>query len=380
MKFFSFKILVICTFLPPVLYIVSVLYIENYLKKSYSNEIMGIYIGDVKILFNGDIPLRDAVHQNIEQYLQKKKLIKWGVKVNITIATKNGKLIYPGIFYEKGDQIFQTDPITTAEDNFRLLNEGIVGTVDLKLEHNTIFANSILLAYILLSLILLYYYYKIGTYKVKKEALRKDLEIDRLLELGNQHSEKLNNLETERNKNITVLGKMKLQLKDEKSRASSNEDDMIAEMIALEDKISKNLELQIIQRAEISTLTEQMQKYENLKGQKQNKKDVNLVRKRFKALYKNIIIEERAINGFIELDEDMKIKGEEVIHKLNEDINLIKIKRKVFMKKRKNVILEVVFAYTGRLYFQRIKNNKIQVVTIGTKRTQLNDLNFLETM
>ena len=110
---------------------------------------------------------------------------------------------------------------------------------------------------------------------------------------------------------------------------------------------------------------------------KQKAKAFNSTRKRFKALYKNISVNERAISGFIDLTDDMQIKGEEIIHKLNEDPAFVQIKRKVFGKKGRTTVQEVIFAYKGRLYFHKLKDNRIEILTIGTKNTQAKDLEFL---
>ena len=86
---------------------------------------------------------------------------------------------------------------------------------------------------------------------------------------------------------------------------------------------------------EINALKEKIKLFEK-ERQKENKQKTNIyntVRKRFKTLYKNIFVNKRAINGFLDLTDDMKIKGEEIIHKLNEDPSLVLVKRKVFGKK-----------------------------------------------
>jgi hypothetical protein len=46
--------------------------------------------------------------------------------------------------------------------------------------------------------------------------------------------------------------------------------------------------------------------------------------------------------GFIELNDDMKIKGEEIIHQLNEAPDVVPIKRKVFGKNTKKKLLKCI--------------------------------------
>jgi len=77
------------------------------------------------------------------------------------------------------------------------------------------------------------------------------------------------------------------------------------------------------------------------------------------------------------LSEELKMKAEEVIHQLNEDPGLVRIKRKVFGGKGHQTVLEVLFGYKGRLYFRNTKDKRIEVLTIGTKNTQARELEFL---
>ena len=71
------------------------------------------------------------------------------------------------------------------------------------------------------------------------------------------------------------------------------------------------------------------------------------------------------------------MKAEEVIHQLNEDPGLVRIKRKVFGHKGHETVLEVLFGYKGRLYFRNDKDKGIEVLAIGTKNTQARELEFL---
>ncbi len=168
-------------------------------------------------------------------------------------------------------------------------------------------------------------------------------------------------------------------MEDERQKASRNEDEMIKEIVSLEKEIETNLDLQIGQQEEIDLLKEKIDKYtkEKQKDSKQKIKAYTSIKKRFDTIYKNLSINERAINGFIDLTDEMKIKVEEIIHQLNEDPQLVPIKRKVFGKKGHETVLEVIFAYKGRLYYRKTKDNKIEVLVIGTKNTQAKDLEFL---
>ena len=380
MKFLSFKILILCILLPPILYIFSLQSIESHLNKRYAKEIGDIYTGDTRPLFDGSVRLKDAINNNIDRYLQSKAILSLGVKAKVTVATKQNTILYPAVFNDEEGDIPPSAPIQVAADNYNLMNEGLVVNVDLILEHNTLLSNTILAFYICMSVLVLFLYYRAGIKKARQEDTEKETEIARLLEFEKNHTSKLKDLIKVKQKLISEIIKIKRKLVHERIRASKNEDDLIKEIVALEENINENIVLQNEKQEEINALKQKIKLFEK-ERQKENKQKTNSfnrVRKRFKTLYKNISVNKRALNGFFDLTDDMKIKGEEIIHKLNEDPSFVVVKRKVFGKKGRATVQEVIFAYKGRLYFRKTKDGKIEILTIGTKNTQAKDLEFLD--
>ncbi|RPJ79881.1 MAG: hypothetical protein EHJ94_07600 [Deltaproteobacteria bacterium] len=76
----------------------------------------------------------------------------------------------------------------------------------------------------------------------------------------------------------------------------------------------------------------------------------------------------------------MQIKAEEMIHKMDIDSSLVKIKRKVLLKKNPEAVFEITFSYNGRLYFSKGKDGKVNILSIGTKNTQEKDLAFIDSL
>lgn len=382
MKFFSFKILFLCILLPPILYIFSEQFIENRLKGKYTGEIENIYIGDTRPLLDGSVELKDAISENIGRFVEKDPLISYGVNVSVTVITKQGTILYPPIFEEE-DTLLPSDPMRIAARNYKLMNEGLVLRVEVNLPHNTPIPIAMLAFYILLFLFVLYVYYKIGIRKVRQAEQEKNREIERLQELEQVYDDDLKSLEKDREKLASESTKIKRSLENEKVRASKNEEEMIEEIVSLEEEIGKNVALQEKQRKEIRDLKEEIKRLDKggRKDIRQKLRGADAVGKRFKVLYKNISVSDRAVSGFIGLAEELKIKGEEVIHQLNENPDLVSIKRKVFGKKSKhNTILEVIFGYKGRLYFSKTKDSRIEVLAIGTKNSQTKDLEYLDNL
>lgn len=383
MKFLSFKILILCILLPPVLYIFSIQSIENHLKVRYAGEIEDIYIGDTQPLLNGSVRLKNAINKNIDIYFQTKELIAYGAKVNVTVITKRGAILYPPIFEEGEDDFPLSDPMQIAAGNYKLMNQGLVLDVEVKLDHDTPISLAVLSFYILLFLLVLYCYYRTGIRKAKQADMKKSREIERLLGLEKTHAESLKSLEKERERLSAESARMKKSIENEKVKASRNEDEMIEEIVTLEEEINKNNALQQEQQEEIDRLKEKIKDIDKGGSRKVSRpktRGSDAVGKRFKVLYKNISVNDRAVSGYIDIADDLKIKGEEIIHQLNENPDLVSIKRKVFGKKSKHTILEVIFGYKGRLYFNKGKDGRIEVLAIGTKNSQSKDLEFLDNL
>ena len=378
MKYFSFKILILCILLPPVLYIASIQSIEVYLKNMYKEKIEEIYTGDTHLLFDGNVRLKDALNRNITRYLSNRSLISYGLTLNVSVKTKEGIILYPSSFNEE-DPLASSDPMQIASENYNLMKDGLVISVDVKINHNTLISNCILSFYTICFAFVLYFYYKSSVKKAKVEDEEKTMEISLLRKSEKNFSKRLKSLAKERENYLSELKRFKKIFADEKSAADKNEEEMIKEILLLENKIEKNIVFQNKQQKEIDLLKDEIRQYEKerKKETKQQKKSSNIVRKRFKALYKNIYISERAIRGFVELTDEMKIKGEEIIQLLNKDPNQVPVKRKVFGKKKRTTTFESVFAYNGRLYYRKTKDNKAEILAIGTKNTQTKDLEFL---
>ena len=380
LKFLSLRILILCILLPPVLYIFSVQSIERHLKGRYANEIEDFYLEDTRPLFEGSIRLKDAINNNINRYLQSKALIALGVKVAITVTSKQNTILYPAVVDVKEASLLPNDAMQIASDNYKLMNEGLLVNVDLVLEHNTLLTNIILGFFIFSSILVLSFYYWTGVKKAGQEEMEKNSELFRLKEIEVNHSDNLKALMKDKKNLISEIKKIKKQLKKDTVKARKNEDEMIKEIVALEDKINNKFNMLNERQEEIDALKEKIKLFEKegRKESKQKTKAYNSVRKRLKTLYKNISIDKKAIIGFLDLTEDMKIKSEEIIHKLNENPKIVPIKRKVFSKKGRATVQEVIFSYNGRLYFRATKNSRIEILTIGTKNTQIKDLEYLD--
>ena len=379
MRFLSFKILALCILLPPVLYTATAYFLEGYLRDRYKTEIEQLYIGDPQPLLDGSVRLRDAITRNIDQYLKTKSFISRAVEISITVVTRSGTLLYPMISESEYAPPFSSNPAQIAAENYALMSEGIIIKVETKFEHFKMVSNLILGCCILLSLVILYFHFRSAMGKMLDADRERTSEIDRLRDMERINVELLEESTRESERLKSEFERLKSTAENEKKKASRNEDELFEEIESLEEKLKKNLEFQEIQKAEILELKERINQHEQgqLKTERQKEKTSEAVTKRFYTLYKNLDFHKRAVSGYIELNEELRMKAEEVIHQLNEDPGLVRVKRKVFGHKGHQTVLEVLFGYKGRLYYRNDKDKGIEVLAIGTKNTQARELEFL---
>ena len=190
---------------------------------------------------------------------------------------------------------------------------------------------------------------------------------------------KIQTLTTDREKLRSEIALLMDEVELEKKK-SLEIDEILDEMERLEEQGSKNIALREEKEHKIIQLKEEIGQLEMIGKQdaKRRKRDVQSVKKRFSVIYKNLNFHDRAIEGYSLLPQDSQLKAEEMIHRLNEDDSLVTVKRKVFSKKGKLNIFEGIFSYSGRIYFRKKDNGKMEVVAIGTKNTQEQDITFME--
>jgi hypothetical protein len=173
MRYLSFKILVLCILMPPILYISAAYSLERHFQARLTREIEDVYTGYPNLLFDGSLRLQDAVNKNVDRYLRSSAWISLGLTARITTPTKKGKLIYPAVFNQDDVTAQRPAPQEVAAENFALMNEGFVITVETKFEHNRLLSNGILFLCILLSLAILYAHFRFAAKKAKIEELQK---------------------------------------------------------------------------------------------------------------------------------------------------------------------------------------------------------------
>ena len=369
MKTIPFKILILCILLPPVLYLVTISSLESYLQKKYEKDLTNVYLSDMNDILSGLVDIKRAIHTAVSGYLQDRFFVALGGRIDVDVTTDQGGILYPSTYMSSNLDNIAADPAELSAKNFEVLNEGIQLKANVAIPHYSFLAINLLLFYIFIFLGGLYGYHRKVAYKIQLDESQKNMELNRLKELEQERLEKIGELSEERELLITEYDHLKTTLKKEKSLAEKTEEDLFEEIETLEKKLGQIEEL----KTQIAEL-EKIQTHQT----KQKEKAVEKLEKRFKTLYKNVEITPRVLGALADMADDMSLKAEEVILQLNNDPDMVSVKRKVFSKKGTVTTFEVVFGYKGRLYFRRTNKNKIQILTIGSKNTQQKDMIFID--
>ena len=385
MKFFPIKIAIVCLLSAPVLYISTLSLSETYLKNYLSNQIQNILIGDSKPVLDGLIRLEEQIARNIDTYLKTNPFMsRLKVDVGIFVTTETGRIIYPiysnmTALTENFEQ--QGDAQEIAKNNYALLNDGLVVKIEISIRHGSPVSWLILLFFSVGSVIIFSVFYRAGSLKAKLERDEKSQLIKELQTKKESQKKSLEQLGKERRKLFDKIDSLNTRYQKNKARAKINEEELFDEIIALEEELNSFIDLKKTHELEISDLKSKIKKYERRKGSKNKRIDFDFMEKRFSALYKNIIMNRKALSGFLNLNDDQQIKAEELLLMLDRSPDKVTIKRKVFSgKKHRNAAFEVLFSYNGRLYFKKNDNNVTEILVIGTKNTQQKDMEFLHSL
>lgn len=366
---------------PPVLYVSALHYLEQYAGRHFRTELEKVYLGDMASLLNGSRPLKEAIRQNVQRYLDHSTWRAVGCRTTVTVKTRQNTLLYPLYGMDDPSSEGQNTPhMDIAINNYRLISETpeVVSTLNIPLDSPLAFA---LLGFcMLLSLGGISCYYIRWHRRHKVRAKHQAEEQRRLKSLGEEYRRQMATLEQAHVLMSDELKQMQSTLKLEKNRTSANEEEMLAEIIALEEEISEKTERYEKQQQEMAQLQVKLEQVEKAHAKKQGSKSkpAEMARKRLITLYKNIHVQDRAVAGYLNLTEELKIKCEEVMHQLNDDPSKVQIKRKVFGKKNRATVLEVVFGYKGRLYYRLQTDRRAEVLVVGTKNSQQTDLVYLD--
>lgn len=373
MKYISIRTVIACILLPPLLFVLANQGAVHWAGAFYTREIHNRYVGHTAGLLAGDIRLKTLIRENIDGYLHRQLWIRSGLKLDVSVVTASGTLLYPAAFESNRVASEPGRREEIARENFRLLNEPHELRIHADVVPISPLSGLILLFCLLPGLGGVAWVVGRGLQRAREEDARTAEAMTRLSTARARALDDLSALRTEKERLATRLNHLHADLADTRERSERTEEEMVTELLAAEEQLTQREEEIELLRQELKQLEQSADGVE-----KRRQKGTDLLERRFRALYKRIAVHERALRGLVELTDEMQIKAENVIHQLNEEPDKVVIKRKVFGSKTSTTSFEVVFAHKGRLYFRKTAANVVEVLTIGTKNTQERDLAFLE--
>lgn len=382
MKYFPLKTAVACLVMPPLLYVFILSGLGIYLNAAYDRKISNILIGNPAPALEGSAYIERMVSENISDFLSQDYLVKYGgVTISVDVATPDGQIIYPSLTvaaYQEAGRDRVGTPGQIAKHNYDILNQGIETRVEVRIDHGTPLPNLILLVLVGASLAVFLPVYRAAGSRIALDRAQDMTLVRRLREREKKDKKGLARLDKEKKSLFKRLARLESRYTEHRRKTKTNEEEMFEEIIQLEKERDAYADLKAEKDAEIEELQSRIQKIEKRKNNSGRRNEDDFLARRFAAVYKQVDMHRKAISGYLNLNEDQQIKVEEIIHQLDRNPEQVTIKRKVFSgKKHKTSVLEVLFSYNGRLYFHLLPNKRIQVLVIGTKKSQSRDMEFL---
>jgi hypothetical protein len=311
------------------------------------------------------------------------------------VRTDTGRPLYPKLFtgshyptdwnsfsagqpFEEGS----LEPLEIGRENLRIMEEGIVLAVAVEIPRNSLLGNSILVFYIFAFSFILFWTYRVRSREAERLNLLREEQLEAASGELKAAQERLTALADSEKRYQQDMEKLRAEAAAATERARTTEDEALTEIEALEQKLQESTALREEMEEEVLRLSEEVEQLETAQriSPKKKAKQIDNTAKRFRTLYKHLEFDTRALEGFLKLQSDFQLKGEELIHNMNEDISRLQVKRKIFAGKGALPVFETEFAYKGRLYWKKREGGKTQVLCIGTKNSQAKDLAYLRSL
>jgi predicted nuclease with TOPRIM domain len=185
----------------------------------------------------------------------------------------------------------------------------------------------------------------------------------------------IRSLEEERKTLLTRLSE--LERREEELRGgSAREDSLQQEHAALEELLEEVLSDLEQKDQEIQELQREVKRAG--RSRVASSKEGEQLARRLRRLYKQLEIDDRAIQDLVGLrDEVMKLKAEEAVKRLSDEPETAAVRRKVGGLPPQLSIFELGFAGKGRIYYTRGRQRRYRILAIGAKNTQKTDLEYL---
>lgn len=374
---FRFAYLAIFVFL--VAYVFTVEALEEVLRRYYRTAVEAAVRVDP-----ADGPVAQQISRRIDALIQNSPWIRYGeVRVRpLVLAADARTLLYAGGGLRADAGASEEQPLLPA-----------LVDVDVVLPHNTMLANAVMLAYAALLVTALVVH-------TRRLAAREQLELDALSRTRDAMAERADAIEAEltavRSRLAEVEPESELQAEEigelQRERAelharlarlevreaelrsgSARAQKLEEERRALEELLEEATQELTGKESELAELRSQTRR-----ASKRAARDEELIARRLRTLYKNLEVDDRAIQNLAELgDESWRLRAEEAIKRLCDEAESASVRRKVGGLPPHLSIFELGFADKGRIYYTAGRTRRFRVLAIGAKNSQKTDLEYL---
>jgi hypothetical protein len=201
--------------------------------------------------------------------------------------------------------------------------------------------------------------------------------LQRLEPVEQAHAAEIAKLEAERvalQGRVEELAQREGTLRERTTRYS----DLERERRALEDLLDEAAQDLAQKDGEIQSLQERLKNAARAPAGGGRTRAVEQLAKRVQTLYRNLEVDERAIQDIAALgDESLRLRAEECLKRLDEGSEAAGVRRKVGGLPSHLAIFELGFAGKGRIYYARGRQRPFRILAVGGKASQKQDLEYL---
>ncbi len=386
----SFRVMYVAIFTFVLLYVFTVQGAEGFLHRHFNDVIAEAVAVDPA---EGSVVVQ--IRERLHQATQQSPWARVGdVRVAVLVLGADGSFISAG-----GRAL----PPPTPRTDEAVLSEAervlpVTAALSVSVPHNALLANAVLVFYGVLLVTGLFFYNRVLARREAKRmaeavALRDaaaerarsiDREIasvrQRLMTLEpaeHEHADEIRALRAEREALQQKLGAL-IEREDELRGRAAQAIELDQERQALEELLDEAQRDLNNKDDEIQQLQRRLKRASKEAGEAVRSRQVESLTRRLRTLYKNVEIDDRALQDLVGLrDEIMKLRAEESIQRLSAEAENAGVRRKVGGLPPHLSIFELGFAGKGRIYYSRGRQRRFRVLTIGAKNTQKTDLEYL---
>ena len=343
-----------------------------------------------------DQPIATQIQARMQESVERSPWLRYGgAKVTSLVLGSDGAtwIYVQGQVPPQPEGLDPTDVLRQAVD---LLPA--TASVNVSVPHNSLIANAILISYAAILLWGLYAYNRANqtrhqlqmavALRGRELAANRTAEIERELDSTRQRLAQVEPAEQAFTEEIKVLQSERHQLQQKLSALASREEELRGkaeqaielsqEVRALEDLLEEAAGDLTVKNDEIRELEQNLKKAAKTPGPKARSRAGESLARRLRTLYKELEIDDRAIDDMVALrDEGKQLKAEEQMKRLSEEADNVAVRRKVGGLPDHLTIFELGFAGKGRIYYTRGRQKRFRILAVGAKNSQDTDLDYL---